>query len=162
MSLSFSSILEKRTSEIERPPLAPLGYYRMQVEKYDISQFTSRAGEEFDRVEFTVIVLEPTDDVDEDELQEFYDSKGKIKGVKLRKAFLFNNNDEAAFAQSEFNLKRFCHELHDEDPEEDESMAEMLENAKHGIFLGELRHRADQNDPTVSYHDLGRTMRDEE
>jgi hypothetical protein len=138
--------------DVKRPPNPPVGHYVWQVKTHPSSEeFEAKSsGKQFDRLEFTMTIIEPSDDVDTDDLAEF----GDVAGFVTRKSFLFDNGDEQAFERSMFNLKRFLEHL---GVDEALGLGEGLAASVGTQCLGELKHRADPNDPEIVYAEMGRT-----
>ncbi len=152
--MDFTSALDRKMEDVKRPPNPPVGHYTIQVKEHpDNSSFESRtSGKTFDRLEFSMVLVEPQDDVDPDELAEY---GGEVSGFVVRKSFLFDNEDENAFNRSLFNLKRFMEHLGLD--MEGKSVSEALGESIGAQCIGELKHRPDPNDAEVLYTELGRT-----
>jgi len=149
--MKFTDALDRSLEDVKRPPNPPIGHYVWQVSKHpDNSSFEAKStGKTFDRVEFTVKIVSPMDDVDPDDLADY----GDVSGFTSRNSFLFDNEDEQAFERSLFNLKRFFEHLGLTEGE----IAENLANSVGAQFVGELKHRPDPTDPEIVYAELGRT-----
>lgn len=151
----FSDSLDRKAEEIQRPPTLPVGHYVFQVkEAPEIEEFESaKTGDTFERVQYLLTCIEASDDVDPDELNDY----GNVQGATLRKTFLFNVSEgkEADYARSEFNLKRFLVEHCG--CSEDQTIAELLNDAVGNQVMAEVTHRPDPNDPEVVYAEIGRT-----
>lgn len=150
--MRFTDALDRKMEEVKRPPNPPVGHYTWQVKKHpDTDSFDSRNnGKTFDRLTFQMVCVSPSDDVDPDILAEY----GNVAGFVTNKAFLFDNEDEAAFERSMYNVKRFLDHLGVDDSL---SLSEALAASVGAQCLGELKHRPDPNDPEVVYAELGRT-----
>lgn len=135
--VDFASILNKKAADIEKPPLPPQGTYRFRVTAVPESKET--ASGEYDILTFNAQAVEAMDNVDMD------DYKGEVSGIRLRKAFLFNKNDEVAFQQTEYNLRRFLVD-HLQVLDDNTSISEALNAAKNAEFLGDVTWRADNRD----------------
>lgn len=145
---NFQDILNQTVESVERPPLPPLGHYELVVSKVPI--MTSRG--QYDIIEFPMGVVQALDDVDPDDLKKY----GSLKKVFLRKSFLFDREDEVAFATTHANLKDFL-EKHLGIEETDVPLKQALNAAVNKKCVGQLRYRADKNDPEIQYPELGRT-----
>lgn len=149
----FSESLDRRLEEVERPVNPPIGYYTWQVTKHpDVDTFESAAGEPFTRVTWQCKAVEAQEDVDPDELAEF----GNVAGFACRKVFLFNEAEgkERDFDNSEFQMKQFMLAI---GASEEMSRSEAMAACVNGMFIGELTHRADKNDPDVIYAEIKKT-----
>lgn len=154
-TINFSDVLNKKIEDVERPPVVPIGDYRAKVSKVpEINQVTSsKTGDEFDVVEFQVKLVEAVE-VDPDDLEAF---GGDVAGVPpIRHSFMFNKGDAAAFARSEFNLRRFLEE-HLKVAAPTDTLKEALANSNQAEFLVTVGHRPDPNDPENKYVDIKRT-----
>ena len=151
--MKFSDALDRNMEEIKRPPNPPVGHYIWAVKKHpETDSFESKnSGKTFDRLSFSLSIVEASDDVDPDELAEY----GNVQGFMSNKTFLFDNEDEAGFERSMFNLKRFLTDHLGVD--EALSMSEALAASVNMQCLGELKHRPDPNDPEIVYAEIGRT-----
>lgn len=147
---NFADIATKRASEVERPPLAPTGTYQFRVTKLpNITEISSDKGQ-WDVVEFNCQALEAYDDVD---LSSY---PGDISNIQLRKAFMFDKNDEVKFQQTEYDLKRFLVE-HCGIPEEDNTLMELVNQSVNARFAGTVKWNPDKTDPELFHANLGRT-----
>lgn len=151
--MRFSDSLDRKLEEIKRPPNPPVGHYIWQINKHpDIDEFTSRAGDDFERITFHLTCVGPGDDVDPDELNEY----GNVAGYRNRKTFLFADSeaDQANFDRSMFNLKRFLGHC---GVDEGLSLTEGLAASVGAQCLSELTHRPDPEDTEVIYAEVGTT-----
>ena len=144
----FSSILNKKASDIEKPPLPPQGTYRFRISK--IPEFTEASSGEWDILNVLVQGVEAMDNVDLD------DYKGEITGIRLRKSFLFNKNDEVEFAKTEYQVRQFL-ENHVEVLQDDMSIGEALNDCVNAEFLGDVSWREDKRTEGDFQADIGRT-----
>ena len=152
--MKFSDALDRKQEEISRPPVLPLGHYIWQITKHpEIDEFTSRNGDDFERITFMVQCVSATDDVDPDQLAEY----GSVSGAMNRKTFMFNNDPEkkADFENSMFNVGRFLE--HCGVNQEGTTMADWLAESVNMQFIGELKHRPDPEDPEVIWTEIGKT-----
>jgi hypothetical protein len=151
--MNFSDALERNMDEIERPANLPIGNYIWQISKLpEQSAFeSSRTGKTFERVDFMVQCVSPSDDVDPDELEEY----GNVAGTMNRKSFLFSTDEEdkAGFDRSMFQLKQFLEHCGIENM----TLAEAFPASVGTQFMGEVKHRPDPNDAEVIYAEIGRT-----
>lgn len=148
---NFADILTKAAETTERPPLAPKGTYQFVVTALPKKVDRKSANGNFEVLDFPMRGVAPTDDVDMDELKAY----GEPKNIVVRKSFLFNTDDEAAFAQTEFNMKEFLTKHLGLD--ESLSYKELMNAAVNKKCLGILDYRPDASNPEVLYHDLKKT-----
>lgn len=151
--MKFSDSLDRKLEEIQRPPNPPIGTYQWAVEKTPAyEEFTSKAGDGFEKLTFLLSCVEATDDVDPDDLAAY----GNVQGMKQRKQFFFPTGDDKAteYARSEFNLRRFLDHL---GIDETLSLGEAINACVGSQCLAELTHRPDPNDDEIVYAEVGRT-----
>lgn len=146
--VNFNDVLDTDTSTVERPPLLPIGTYRVAVSKVPVMD--TIAQDAFDVVDFPMSVKEAMEDVDQDDLAAY----GNYQNAPLRHRFMFDKEDETKFARSEYNLKRFLTE-HLNLP--DGPFKELLSNSVGQECLVQVRWRADKNDPEIQYVEVART-----
>jgi hypothetical protein len=144
---SFSDVLSKAAETIERPPLPPKGTYVFVVN----GQPKTQERKEYEIPEFQLKGVRPTEDVDTDELKAY----GSPANIIVRKSFLFNTTDEAAFKRAEFNLREFLVKHLGMDGSL--TIKELMTMANGKQCLGTIDYRPDQNDPEVMYADLRKT-----
>ena len=144
----FASILNKRAADIEKPPLPPQGTYRFKVTK--VPEFKEVGGGDWDMLIFQTQVVEAMDNVEVD------DYKGDVTNIRLSKTFLFNRNDEAEFAKTEYNVRQFL-ESHLNVLTDDMSVGEALNECKGAEFLGDVKWRADNRVEGEFQAEIGRT-----
>lgn len=150
MTINFSDVLTKGASDVEKPPLPPVGTYRWRITKVP-EQRTTDSGE-WDIVNINVVAVEPMDNVDID------DYKGEVTNIRNRKSFLFNKNDEVEFERTLYNLRMFL-ENHVQCWEEGMSLGEALNASNGQEFLGDIIWREDKRDGMEGEFqaDIGRT-----
>lgn len=104
--MNFTDIMDESIANVERPPLAPIGSYVMQIIKLpDQRELTSDKGS-WDVIEFASIrVIRPGDDVDPEAFASWGGKPGDIQG--LRKTFMFDKSSEVSQKQTLANLKEF-------------------------------------------------------
>lgn len=149
---NFDDILDKTMDSVERPPLAPLGEYVFQVTKLPepMRDLDSPKGS-WKVLEFPMQAVRPTESVDPD----LFAVYGEAKNIRVRNSFMFDKNDEAASAQTEFRLKTFLQD-HLGLPAS-MTLKEAINASVNKQCIGTLRYRADGNNAEVQYHDLGKT-----
>ena len=150
MGINFSDIASKKVEDVERPPLPPVGTYRLRVMK--IPESKKSQDEQWEFLRFTCKVLEALDNV------ETADYPGDINNIVLSKSFVFNSADEAAFETTLFQLRQFC-EKHLRCVEEGMSIAEMINASVNSEFLGDVRWQQDKRDQSGETFnaEIGRT-----
>lgn len=148
--VDFASIASKKIDEVERPPLPPVGTYRLRVMKLPVS--TKSGDEAWEFLRFNCKVIEPLDDVDAT------DYPGDLSNAVLSKSFVFNSGDEAAFEQTLFNLRTFL-EKHLQCAEPGMSIAQALNASVNAEFLGTCRWQQDKRDESGETFnaEIGRT-----
>ncbi len=142
-----SEILSKPAVSIERPPLPPKGTYVLAVQ----GQPKKTDRKEYEVLDFTMKGVRPTDDVDTDELKAY----GAPSNIIVRKSFLFNTQDEAAFRQTEFNLKEWLTRHLGQD--ETLTLKELINGAANKQCLGVIDYRPNAENPEIMYPDLKKT-----
>lgn len=148
---NFDEILDKTLENVERPPLAPLGEYVFMVTKVpEIRDLESPKGS-WKVVEFQCVGVRPTESVDPD----LFRAYGEAKNIRVRNSFMFDKNDDAAAATTEFRLKTFLQDHLGIDSAL--SMKEAMNASVNKQFIGTLNYRADANDANVQYHNLAKS-----
>lgn len=148
MAFSFQDALNQTVDTIERPPLAPMGHYEFVVQK--VPTITERGT--FDIIEFNLQAVAPVDVDDTEGLQAY----GPLKKLNVRKSFLFDKEDEVAAAQTLANLRSFLEKTMQVEFE-GVPLKQALNSTVNKKLIGQLKYRADKNDPSIQYHDLGTT-----
>ena len=140
---SFSSILDRAPSEIEKPKPAPQGSYTTVL--VGQPRFDKSAKKQTDFVEFQHKLLSAQDDVDEDELK----ALGGIKDKVMKNTFYLTEG-------ATWRLKEFLEHC-GVDLDKVESLAEGIEETpgkQVGIFIN---HEASQ-DGTSVFARIGKTF----
>jgi hypothetical protein len=152
---SFAEIANKKASEIEKPPLPPIGPYVMQVTNQPAIQKRNSANGDFEVLDFQLQGVQHLDGVDVKELSKF----GGAKGVRVRHSFIFNTSpdEEANFQRTEYNLKQFLVE-HLRAGKETDTLAQLIGAAKGKTCVAEIGHRPDANKPDTFYADVKNTQ----
>lgn len=148
MPTNFAEIANKKIEDVERPPLLPVGTYTWSVIK--VPAITTTQDEAWDIVEFQVRAVGHEDDVDPN------DFPGQIVGQQQRLAFMFNRNDEAEFAKSEFRLRTFL-ETHLGVAQPNDTISQALNSSVNAQFLGVIGHKQDKNDAELFHANITRT-----
>lgn len=149
--VNFTDHLDKKGSEIERPPIIPIGHYIAKVTKQPEFNKVGSPGNEFDTCDF-VMQITCVVEADDDEIAEY----GDVTKATVRHRFMFDKQDETRQQRSLFNLKRFL-EDHLGCMTEKESIKVGLANAVGAECTITISHRPDPNDPEIKYDQVGRT-----
>ena len=144
----FASIANKKVTEIERPPLPPVGTYRWSITK--LPAVTTTGDGKWDILTVQVRALEALDDVEQS------DYSGDITNITNQVKFMFNKEDEAEFDKSLFRARTFF-EKHVKCASEDDTVGQMLNNSVNQQFLGTIAWQQDKNDPDLFYANIART-----
>lgn len=131
---TFGSILDTSSSEIERPKPLPVGAYVTVVQGQPRMDKSTKKGTEF--VEFTLKVLEPLDDVDEDALKEV----GGIKDKTIRATYYLTEG-------AVWRLKDFLD--HCGAGDEDESLRQRIADTQGKQVIAHIRHEASEDGSSV-------------
>jgi len=148
MAFSFQDALSQTVDTIERPPLAPLGHYDWVISK--VPTITER--DRWDIIEFPLQAVAAVDVEDTDGLEAY----GPLKKLNVRKAFLFDKEDEVAAQQTLANLANFIEKTVKVEFE-GVPLKQALNSCVNQHILGQLRYRPDKNDASIQYHDIGST-----
>lgn len=148
---NFSEIANKKLADVERPPIPPVGMYRWQVTK--VPQIENVSNGAYTNITIPCKAVEAYDNVDEDDLQKF----GGLKNVISSKRFLYDNQDATKGGQTEFQIRQFLEKHCAIEGIENMSIAQGLAACLNAQFDGEMKHRADKNDPEVKYAEIAKT-----
>lgn len=148
MALNFADVAAKKMSEVERPPLPPVGTYRFQITKLPAS--TTTADGKWDILTIPVRAMEALDDVD------MSDYKGEVTGIVNSVKFMFNTQDDAEFEKSLYRTRTFF-ERHVKCAEENDTIGQALNKSVNQQFLGSIAWTQDKNDPEVFHANIART-----
>lgn len=152
MAFSFADTLQKTAEDIERPPLAPKGTYVFAVTGLAKKTDRNNANGSWEVIDIPLKGIRAGgEDVDAVELSAY----GSPNSIVVRKSFLFNTQDEAAFRQTEFALKEFLTVHLGQDPKL--SMKELMNGIVNKQCLGVLDYRPNADNPEIMYHDLKKT-----
>ena len=152
--MNFNDVLNKKASEIERPPLLPPGHYVAQVAKVPAMDTKSSDKGSWDVLDFTLLPISAGEDVDP-ELLTAYGALGPMSAQ--RHSFMFNKDDQPAFDRTLFNLKRFLLDHLQIAGDDSSSLKELLDQAVGTQCLMFIRWDADRNDPEIQYPRVVRT-----
>jgi len=150
--VNFNDILNKKSSEIERPPIIPVGTYRAVVTK--IPSIETTGDNKWDICDFQLRLLAAEEDVDQDDLKAY---GGLGPQSVIRHNFMFNKEDEANFNRSLYNMKRFLLEHLMIEGNENTSIKELLDASVNHQCLAFIKWRADKNDPEIQFAQVGKT-----
>ena len=153
--VNFTSILNKKLSTIEKPPLLPIGTYIWAVDKIpETNSFTAReSGVFYETLTFMMRCVEATEDVDPDDLESY----GNLSRVKRRKQFLFDTSDEQAFKRSLFNLTTFIERHLAVDGAAKMELNEALNSTIEHQCLGVVQWRPNPKDAENPFDEISRT-----
>ena len=145
----FTDALDTKVEDIERPPLLPVGSYNALVSKLP-TQDTIADGR-FDVVDYMMKITSPLDDVDPDSLKEY----GALDNTVIRHRFLFNTEDDQAFAKTEFQHRQFLENALQLETK-GKTVKQMMNDSVNAPCVVMIRWRADKNDPEIQYAEIGR------
>lgn len=147
---TFASVLDRPSSEIERPKPLPVGTYLCITKGLPSRGKSEKTGTEF--VEFKFVPMQPLEDVDQDDLETYLTRLDGSKDV------LNNTNFTHRFWTSEksaYRLKDFLTddldvpEKQDEDQEEEDSLWERSQHTAGLQCLVVIRHTATQDGKAI-------------
>lgn len=137
MALNFADVATRPVAEIEAAPLPPVGVYRWKIMKLPEARTTP--DEKWDILNINCRAQEAVD------VEDIADYPGKVEGIMLSKTFMFDKNDEAAFANTLNNLRTFL-EKHVKCADEGMSLGQALNAAVQQEFLGNVGWREDKRE----------------
>lgn len=140
---NFGAILDKAPSDIKPPEALPVGEYLCTVQGMPRYDKSTKKGTEF--VEYTLIINQPMDSVDEDEVKAI---DGGVVGKPIKATFYLT--DTSAYRLKEF----FAHCGLDVDGAE--SLRELMDQPNGCQVVASMRHEASQ-DGTRTYAKLAGT-----
>lgn len=124
----FSSILDKAPADVKPPETLPVGSYLCTVQGLPRHDKSTKKGTPF--IEYTLIIQQPMDDVDEDALNAFGDVKGKpIKAT-------FYDTEQAGYRIKEF------FEHCGLDTESVDTLRELVDSPNGCQVIAHLKHEA--------------------
>lgn len=151
MALNFNDVLSKNLSDVERPPLMPVGTYRWVIYKIPSMDTMESANGTWDTVDIPLKCIAPTDDVDPEALQAY---GGEIKGAVQTLRFMFDKADQHKFDETLFRLKRF---LNDHVGVDGGNIKEALNATVNKQVLATIKWQPDRNDPELFHANIGKT-----
>lgn len=154
--MDFNKILDQKMDDIEAPKILPKGTYLFRIaEPY--SEETTGRDDEFTRIQFICEIIEAGDQIDDKAaLEEF----GNVAGVKVRHAFLFNNEtegDEEASRRNDSTANRLKKFLANTLELDEPTMKDNLTAATGIQFYGTVTHGKNANNPDEPYINIGLT-----
>jgi hypothetical protein len=150
--MNFNDVLNKKSGEIERPPIIPVGTYRAVITK--IPSIETTGDGKWDICDFQLKLLEAQEDVDQDDLKAY----GGLGATSvIRHNFMFSKEDEANFNRNLYNMKRFLLEHLQVEGNENTSLKELLDASVNHQCLAFIKWRADKNDPEIQFAQVGKT-----
>lgn len=138
---SFSSILDKPASEVERPKPLPVGTYLCVVKGLPRFDKSTKKGTDF--VEFTMQIVQPYDDVD----QEALEAMGGFQGKTIKSTYYIT--DDALW-----RLKKFIEDCGIDT--EEGSIRQLIEQTPNCQVAVTIKHTASEDGTTV-YANVGGT-----
>lgn len=149
MALDFKSIASKQASEVEKPPLPPVGHYIWAISKLPVIREDVSDGK-YDVVDFNLRCVAPTDDVD------LEDYKGDPSKIMQRHSFMFDKTDDVAFQQTENRFKDFLLK-HCGVGDEQMTLGQLMNASVNAQFMANIVWKQDKNDPEIMHANIGRT-----
>lgn len=147
-SPSFSSILDRQSTEIERPKPFPIGTYLWVVKGQPRFDKSSKKQTPF--VEFTLAAVQAQDDVDQEAMEEYLNRKDGSKKA------LNEQSTRATFYLTEDAAWRLTEFLDHCGVAEDQTVAQRINDAINCQVYGEIRHEPNE-DGTAMFARLGKT-----
>jgi hypothetical protein len=146
----FTEALDRAAENIQRPPNLPVGDYILQISKMPEN---TQLNADYSKITHVCKVVEATDTVDPDDLEEFGNPVGQV----VTKDFIFDEREEGEvnFERSLSDLKNFYE--HCGIDVEKGSPKEWMSEANGMSFMGNLRHDPDKNDAEIIYVRIGKT-----
>ncbi len=152
--MDFTKALDVKLDDVERPPLPPIGHYVWKVSKQPT--FDTVGNGKWDTVDFPMRAVEAREDVDPEELS----AVGGVNSINSRIRFMFNKGDdeeaEAAFARTLFNLKNFLG-VHLNMDIAGMELKQAIDQSVGNQCLADMKHRPDPTNPETIYAEIGRT-----
>jgi len=150
--MDFSSALDTRASDVQKPKVQPQGTYVWTVTKFLISSVKSANGE-WDVVEFKVRAVSAEEDVDTDQLDEFGDLKNAMNRISFMFTKASDGENERIMAQN--RLKKFLVETLrvDGSDNEDATLKELIAASPNCQFMGRAVWRQVNEDTYVDLKD---------
>lgn len=149
--MNFNDVLSTNLSDVEKPPLMPVGTYEWLIYKVPaMGEMESDKGS-WDTVDIPLKCLRATDDVDPEALQAY---NGDIKGALQTLRFMFDKSDQHKFDETLFRMKRF---LEEHVGVQGGNIKEALNAAVNKRILATIKWQPDKNDPEIFHANIGKT-----
>lgn len=148
--LDFNTVAVTKMEDVKAVPMPPVGTYRWRVAKLPTIREFSANGVDYQSVEFPVQVVAPMEDVDAS------DYPGSLTDIRQNLSFMYDRNDEVAFAQMQNQLKRFLVD-HVKCCDASASLKEGMNASVNQQFLAPLNVAPDKKDPEILRARIGRT-----
>jgi len=150
---NFSSILDRKASEIEEPKALPVGTYLVILQgQYQMGQSSQK---KTDFIFFPSKILQPQEDVSQSEIEAFGGVQGKE--LKGRQGLLFYLTDESAYRLKEFLIDHLGIEANNASGQE-KSIKEMCMEAPGKQVLATISHQPSDDGKRI-FGNLAKTMR---
>ena len=149
--MDFQSALDVKVNDIVPPPPLPEGNYRWKVLREP--KFSKSGDGEWNICEFSVVPVEALGDVDQDQLEKFGDLRAGINRV----SFMASTDPEkkADFERALDNIKKFVTRALQLEPEEGQSLGELLSQTPNCEFIAQAVHRPDKKEESsILYVDV--------
>ena len=147
--MNFLEALDTKVEDIKRPPMLPLGHYRVAVNKIPTSSVSEDKRYEF--LDINLKFLEAADDVDPDELREF---GGLGTSTNRNHRFLFNTEEKSAYDRTMYQLKRFLTDHLKLEAGPATSLREMINSCVGAQCMVQIGRRTDKTDKEIIYEDI--------
>ena len=153
---SVTEILNNKKEDVRKPPLPPIGHYRLKVyRKYDIRKSSDGR---WSFLEIYCQAQAAQEDVDEEDMQEYGRA---VDSIRIRNTFIYNTSDdddaEEANQDTSWRLQEFLDRLGVE-AKSDETQLEQLSRAEGLEFIGFVTHKPDKNNPEIVRTQISRTL----
>lgn len=150
--MNFNDVLNVKITDVERPPLVPIGTYRGIVKKIPTVE-TSQDGK-WDFLTFTFGLIGAEDDVDQSDLKAF---GGLTPSTAMTRRFIFDREDDSKFKRTLFEVRRFVAEHLMVECDETTELKLALNNTVNQQCLVYIKWRSDKNDPEIQNAEIAKT-----
>ena len=150
--VNFADALNTKAGDIERPPLIPVGTYTAIVSRLPTTETISDG--KWDTLDFQLRLQSAGEDVDEEALKEY---GGLGPNATLRRRFMFNREDQAAFNRTLFDLKRFLLEHLKVEGSDSTPLKQLIDSSVNHQCLVFVAWRPDKNDAELVYNEIKKT-----
>lgn len=152
--MNFNEVLNMKASDIERPPLIPQGTYRARVSKIPTMATVGKDDNEWDTLDFPMLLMSPMEDVNTDDLQK---AGGLNKSSVRNHRFMFNKRDKVEFDKTLYRLKRFLLDHLQVPGNEETSLKELINNSFNAECAVFIKWTPDKNDKELMYDQIQKT-----